>query len=213
VEQSTKGSVLVQLCKSSSLLCCAKGTPEYTMHYIRFLKSPRLLSTPSPVLSAKITVTTDLGESFLYADVALVVELGPQLSSKIPSSGKRAEKEYIWKGSDGMRSLEVSIPISLPKNGERMVMLVRPKEAKHNVDNFEVLLKGNNAPDEDEGQIVAVRSMDINVSQSGGQNSAVGMAKRLFSLGKKEVPIWEETGESIARHIWYDWTGTSASLA
>jgi hypothetical protein len=184
------------------------------MHYIRFLKSPRLLSTPSPVLSAKITVTTDLGESFLCADVALVVELEPRLNSKISNSGKRTEKEYIWKGSDGMRSLEISIPIPQPKNGERVVMLVRPKEAKHNVESFEVLLKGNNTLDEDEGQIVAVRSMDVNVSQSGGQKLAVGMVKRLFSLGKNEVPIWEENGESIARHIWYDWIGhgMSASL-
>lgn len=180
------------------------------MHYIRFLKSPRLLSTPSPALTAKITVTTDLGESFLYADITLVVELESQSGAKVSGFGKT--KEYIWKGSDGMRSLEVSVPVPKSNRGEIVRVLIRPRESEHSVDSFQALLHGTATPGADEGRVVAVRSMDVDVSQSAGQKGGVGMAKRVFSLGYKAVHIWEETGDSIARHIWYDWTGTSAAL-
>jgi co-chaperonin GroES (HSP10) len=182
------------------------------MHYIRFLKSPRLLLNSPPVLSAKVTVTTDLGESFLHTDIALFVELESEDGSNILGPGKG--REYMWKGRSGVRSLEVSIPIPLSKSkgrgGGRMRMLVRPKEDKHSVDTLGLLLTGNNNPNEDEGRVLAVRSMSLDNGQPAeGQNAGVGMAKRVLISGSKEVVVWEETGESIARHIWYDWTGTS----
>jgi len=34
-------------------------------------------------------------------------------------------------------------------------------------------------------------------------NAETPLAARLFTAGAKSVTIWEETGESIARHIWY----------
>lgn len=179
------------------------------MHYIRFLKPPRLGSTPSSsVLSAKITVTTDLGEAFLFTDITLVVDLESQTGAKILGPGNG--REYIWKGSDGARSLEVSIPIPASKRKEIMRMVIRPKESKYDVDNFGLMLPGATISNDDEGRVMAIRSMDIDASQPAGQKGGVGMAKRVLSLGGKVVPICEETGESIARHIWYDWTGTSA---
>ena len=174
------------------------------MHYIRFLKPPRLLSTPSPVLSAKITITTDLGESFLFTDLTLVVEIESQSGTKILGPGKG--KEYVWKGSDGMRSLEVSVPTS-SKRGEVMRMLIRPKENKHNVNYFKDMFHETDVLSEHDGRVVAVRSIDIDVSKA-GQKGGVSMARRVFSLNDKMVSIFEETGESIARHIWYLWIGT-----
>jgi hypothetical protein len=178
------------------------------MHYIRFLKLPRLLSTPSPVLSAKITVTTDLGESFLFTDLALVVELESQPGAKI--LGPRNGKEYLWKGSDGMRSLEVTLPVPSSKQSEAMRMLIRPKESKHNVKHFKDMLVGTKITTENDGRVVAVRSMDIDVSKAGLKGRS-GMARRVFFSNEKIISICEETGESIARHIWYDWTGMSTT--
>ncbi|KIN02160.1 hypothetical protein OIDMADRAFT_41331 [Oidiodendron maius Zn] len=169
------------------------------MHYIRFLKLPRLLSTPSPVLSAKITVTTDLGESFLFTDLTLVVELESQSGAKI--LGPRNGKEYLWKGSDGMRSLEVSFPVPSSKKSEAMRMLIRPKENKHNVKHFNNMLVGTKVTTENDGRVVAVRSMDIDVSKAGLKGIS-GMARRVFFSNEKIISICEETGESIARHIW-----------
>lgn len=182
------------------------------MHYIRFLKPPRVLSNSPQTLSAKITITTDLGESFLWADVSLIVELEYGNGSCVGDG-----KEYIWKGRDGMRGLEVSIPTLSRKRGcssSIVRMLVRPKEDRYSTDIFEAIVSEQNInQSEDVGGIVAVRSTDIytKVSLDSQANTETGMAERVFSSGRKDIHIWEETGESIARHIWYSLirTGTS----
>lgn len=124
-------------------------------------------------------------------------------------------REYVWKGRDGMRSLEVLIPVTLSKGkrklgGEMVRMLIRPKEEEFAVDSFQKVLSGHTKGDEgDEGGVVAVRSTAIDISPGAKADKApgVGMAERVFSIGsgndQKRVRIWEETGESIARHIWY----------
>jgi predicted nicotinamide N-methyase len=160
------------------------------MHYIRFLKPPRLLLGSRPLLGAKITVTTDLGETFLWEDVELVVELEFENGAVL---GKGTE--YLWKGRDGMRSLEVSIPLG--KGSQPIKMLVRPKEQKYALDTFEDILNRNAS---EEGGIVAVRSTTISTT---APSATVGMAERVFTSGNKSIHISEETGESIARHIWY----------
>lgn len=175
------------------------------MHYIRFLKPPRMQRGGSaPQLAAKVTLTTDLGESFLWADVKLAVEL-------VDSDGNTKllpkVKEYLWKGSEGMRSLEVSLPIPISK-GRRTAqtggihsvrMLVRPVSENHAVDTFTAVLGPG------EGGLMAVRSMAIetNPPQNTSIIPSVSLAERVINLGKSELHIWEETGESIARHIWY----------
>jgi hypothetical protein len=179
------------------------------MHYIRFLKSPRLVPNSPAVLSAKITVTTDLGESFLRANVALLVELESE-DGKILHSPK--PREFAWKGTEGMRSLDISLPIPMSKDkepaGEYVKMLVRPKNAKHAMVSFEDVLSATYVDGDCEGGIVAVRSMstDIRPSPNRQKKAVGGMAERVFTHGDKKIRIFEETGESIARHIWYDST-------
>lgn len=180
------------------------------MHYIRFLKPPRLLggrrgNAPS-VLKAKVTVTTDLGESFLWANVDLVVELTDGTGKRVLERGKG----YTWKGSEGMRSLQVELLIPAfrcKESGGMLRMLVRPKEDFLAVENFERML-GDSNEHEDTGKmgcVMAVRSMAIEIpsNQSLPISTTTSMAERTFRFGKSEIHIWEETGESIARHIWY----------
>ena len=177
------------------------------MHYIRFLKPPRLLSSgrgnaPS-VLKARVTVTTDLGESFLWVNIDLVVELTDGAGEKV--FGK--EKVYTWKGGDGMRSLDVEllIPSRVRKPEDVLRLLVRPKEESHSVERFENILVDSNVSDHTEGRVVAVRSMAIGIPSNRNlrEETGIGMAERTFKFKKSELHIWEETGESIARHIWY----------
>jgi len=179
------------------------------MHYIRFLKPPRLLSSgrgnaPS-VLKAKVTVTTDLGESFLWANIDLIVELTDRTGKKVLGKAK----EYTWKGGDGMRSLDVELLILLSrgkKPGDVLRLLVRPKEEFHSVHTFErILVDSDDSDNTEEGGVVAVRSMAIDVpfNRSLPQETGPGMAERTFHFRKSELHVWEETGESIARHIWY----------
>jgi hypothetical protein len=179
------------------------------MHYIRFLKPPRLLPGSPQTLSAKITVTTDLGESFLWADISLIVDLRYEDSSYVEEG-----REYLWKGSDGMRSLEVCMPIYKGHKGSSsptVRMLVRPKEGKYAKDVFDAALDERTAHHfNNTAGIVAVRSMDIHPKSP--QTRIARMAERVFSSKGKEIHIWEETGESIARHIWYSLIRTGTSL-
>ena len=109
-----------------------------------------------------------------------------------------------------MRSLEVTLPVPSSKQSEAMRMLIRPKESKHNVKHFKDMLVGTKITTENDGRVVAVRSMDIDVSKAGLKGRS-GMARRVFFSNEKIISICEETGESIARHIWYDWTGMSTT--
>ncbi|TVY20536.1 UPF0665 family protein [Lachnellula arida] len=190
------------------------------MHYIRFLKPPRLLggrrgNAPS-VLKAKVTVTTDLGESFLWANVDLVVELTDGTGKRVLERGKG----YTWKGSEGMRSLEVELLIPafrVKESGGVLRMLVRLREDFLSVENFERIL-GDSDEHEGTGEmggVMAVRSMAIDIpsNQSLPIPPSTSMAERTFRFGISEIHIWEETGESIARHIWDAGLLLSAYLA
>jgi hypothetical protein len=189
------------------------------MHYIRILKPPRLMlgsdsgSGSSQGLGAKITVTTDLGEAFLRDDLRLVVELERENEVGGEVLGMRKGREYTWKGRQGMRSLEVvmPVPVQVVKGRQKVRMVVRAKDGLYSRDTFESVVKQS-----DEGGVVAVQSLPVDTHPSATQQQ--GMAGRVFRSGDggKEVHIWEETGESIARHIWYacHWTrtGTSSTL-
>jgi hypothetical protein len=177
------------------------------MHYVRFLKSPKLVRVRIDArderqsVDAKVTVTTDLGESFLAADIGLVVCL-------VDGDGKNTfgpGKKYLWNGSKGVRSLEVSVPVARGLRMGRVRMVVSPKEELYKAGTFEQVL-GREATNEDEsGGVVAIRSMEINLQD--GKPVGTGIAERVFTptAGEetKEIHIWEETGESIARHVWY----------
>ncbi|TVY32841.1 UPF0665 family protein [Lachnellula subtilissima] len=190
------------------------------MHYIRFLKPPRLLGgrrgNAPLVLKAKVTVTTDLGESFLWADVDLAVELTDGSGKGVLERGKG----YTWKGSEGMRSLEVEllIPASRGKEaGGVLRLLVRPKEDFHAVEDFDRIFGNSNEHEDTAGMggVMAVRSMAIDIpsNQSLPISTSTSMAERTFRFGDSEIHIWEETGESIARHIWDAGLLLSAYLA
>jgi hypothetical protein len=177
------------------------------MHYVRFLKSPKLVRVRidawdgRQTVDAKITVTTDLGESFLGADIGLVVCL-------IDGDGKNTldpGKKYLWNGRSGMRSLEVSVPVARVLRMGKVRMVVSPKEELYKAGTFEEILGGEATNEDESGGVVAVRSMEINLQV--GKPVGTGMAERVFTstVGDttKEIHIWEETGESIARHVWY----------
>ncbi|EPE31635.1 S-adenosyl-L-methionine-dependent methyltransferase [Glarea lozoyensis ATCC 20868] len=170
------------------------------MHYIRFLKPPRLTSNalragPSS-LTAKITITTDLGESFLWSNIIVIAETVADDGQTVIGRAKELE----WKGEDGMRALEAVLQIPA-RHKDDIRMLIRPKDQNLAVDSCFAVLEGKN-----EGGVVAVRSMSM--SQKGNATSSntsqPPLAERVFNTGKegKDLHIWEETGESIARHIW-----------
>ncbi|KAH7323625.1 putative methyltransferase-domain-containing protein [Rhexocercosporidium sp. MPI-PUGE-AT-0058] len=165
------------------------------MHYIRFLKSPKNIKDSRGVhhLSAVITITTDLGDSFLYSDLPLLVELEDIYGNKLVNGGKA--KEYLWKSSDGFKGLPIEIPIGIQtiRAGAEANIVVRAKEDLHMVESFGHALGYKPHCTEDEGGVVTLR----------GNTKRSGMVERVFKYGDgRKIEIWEEAGESIARHIW-----------
>lgn len=172
------------------------------MHYIRFLKSPKSItdSRGKHVLSAVITITTDLGDSFLCSDLSLLVELEDTDGTKLVDGGRA--KEYLWTGSDGFKGLPVEIPIrkQTMRASVEVKMVVRAKEELRMVESFDHALGNRLNFVEDGGGVVALR----------GNAQGSGMVERVFRYGDgQKIQIWEEAGESIARHIWYA-LGTSS---
>lgn len=173
------------------------------MHYIRFLKPPRTIQHAGGLiyLSAVLTITTDLGESFLTSDTWLIVELEDNEGNKLTDGGKG--KEYLWKGSDGYKGLSVEILVGIKtlRAGTEVKLCVSARQENVKAESWESvlgdrgLIKGERARINDKGGVVGVK----------GPSVGNGMCERVFSSrdGGPDLHIWEETGESIARHIWY----------
>lgn len=164
------------------------------MHYIRFLKAPRLVrgSRGQKTLNAKITITTDLGESFLAADVGVEVFLEDLQRSVLLASKPIS---YSWLGRNGMRALGISVPVPRSHAGG-LKMCVRPIEARYSVGSFGGIFDSSPR----HAGIVAVYSTALDVSSNSVNEP---LAERRFETNTGSIRIWEETGESIARHIWY----------
>ena len=78
--------------------------------------------------------------------------------------------------------------------------MIRTSETEKDIQSYEDVLRINR---EGEGGVVPVRSESFALSGETGTASSVPMAERRFTHNSVKVRIWEETGESIARHIWY----------
>jgi hypothetical protein len=161
------------------------------MRYIRFLKPPRVVtekSTPKKQLYCLITITSDLGDSFFPHDV----QLSAELLSCGPSEEVTLWRTVHWTG--GMRSLSVSLPLlkSQSLSPVRVRIGVVPKSA---FDDYTQLCH------DDAPGIVSAWSAPCDPLTS--SNEAVKLVERRFRLSDEhQVHIWEETGESIARHLW-----------
>lgn len=147
--------------------------------YIRFLKSPKI--NQHGHVRALITITTDLGDGFYPIDLTLHAIITGE--DNWTSEWRTVE----WKS--GMRNLWIDI-VNVdadPPVDSRLV--VNSKQSK----------EGNRISIESIPEILAVWSdtFDKGKSQAGGM-----IERRYRTPSDSERTIVEETGESIARHIW-----------
>ncbi|KAF2683444.1 hypothetical protein K458DRAFT_390059 [Lentithecium fluviatile CBS 122367] len=159
------------------------------MRYIRFLKTPRIVhekNTSRPQICCLITITSDLGDSFLPHDLTLSAEL----------LDAETEEVIVWKTAQwtGGRTLPITFPLSKSR-GARLLKLRVGVEPKSKCDEFSQLL------DEDFRGTVSAWSAQFDPSAE--SNEAEKLVERRFDMGNEvQVNVWEETGESIARHLW-----------
>lgn len=177
------------------------------MHYIRLLRPPSLDGSPSrPSLRLVLTITTDLGDSFLFPaqpiSLSVLVHSGPRhdgasFTNMTPKSPPR------WQA--GMRVLKLDLPLPPGLAG---VVQIRPTDQR----------------------LVASRASDVVASNQGGRIVPVYVelpapgtepphvsSRRLELLetgaGVSQIEIQEEIGESIARHVWDAGIATVSVLA
>jgi hypothetical protein len=173
-------------------ILAAFGTNTYPapMRYIRFLKTPRAVvekNTARSEVHCLITITSDLGDSFLPYNI--------QLSGELLACTETTEDVLVWRTvqwTGGMRSLPITIPMpkSQPASSQLRVRVgVEPRRAH---DEY-ASLSGQDARG-----VVSAWSAAFTP-----RTEASKLIERRFILPTGTVNIWEETGESIARHLWY----------
>lgn len=160
------------------------------MRYVRFLKTPRITAekgTNRSNVYCLVNITSDLGDSTLPYDATLVAEL---IS---PDQGDQVLSSRCVKWTADMRTLAVTLPLKpQQKNIPLRVRIgVTPRAT---FDTFSFLSSPDSCP-----AIVSAWSASFT-----SQKEAVKLAERRFQIAPTlTITVWEETGESIARHLWY----------
>jgi len=156
------------------------------MRYIRFLKPPKIQNKS---IRALITITSDLGESFFGEDVLL--------STSIVSAAHDGEvylrKGLSWKA--GMRSLQISFNFEKSDIDWPVRVHVSLRNCPLS-DHFEKHHNGADLPN-----VISAWS-DVLDPPNGVLEASKTVERRFTPLNERQLKFWEETGESIARHIW-----------
>ncbi len=144
----------------------------------------------SASLKALITITTDLGESLFPEYVKLrvcILTLGPKY---LGHSG--LQQEINWNAGDR----EIPIDISIPREMIDMRMKIFVLAANETYRFFESPRGESIMP-----VIVPVMSGPIDCRE--GKLSSGNRVQRYVEVTNgKRIHVWEDTGESIARHVW-----------
>ena len=147
--------------------------------YIRFLKTPKI--DQKGHVRALITITTDLGDGFYPDDLTLhaTITKNENLMSEWQSVEWNRGMRTLW---IDIANVDADLPVDL-----RLVV------------NCEMSVEGNRISVENMPEILGVWSDIFGKSKS----QAGGIIQRRYRTGLTvERIIIEETGESIARHIW-----------
>ncbi|KAL8635741.1 MAG: hypothetical protein Q9228_006800 [Teloschistes exilis] len=166
------------------------------VHYIRFLKPPRLSVNPKlswrPSLTTLITITTDLGDVFYPGDAEVHVALAE--ADNVTSLGT-----VCWKS--GMRCLRIEIQVALHAVKYPAGFFFTSCGSLH-MDSLQL----GQLPD-----IVSAWTEDFHAEDGMKLDSSVTI--RCFSIPNGQVlKIYEENGDSIARHVWDAGIGLAAWL-
>ncbi|KAI9724527.1 MAG: hypothetical protein M1812_000595 [Candelaria pacifica] len=168
------------------------------MHYIRFLKPPRLCpSTSSDQYSqvkTLITITSDLGDAFYSEDVTVWAIIR---DSGIPQTGCRDEKWMPFEWRAGNRTLPICYTFHHSNISWPIRLQVTTRKGS--------LADGSVISDaENHGmQLPTIISAWSTPLLKTPDQEVQRVVERRFALSSSQVlHIYEETGDSIAKHIW-----------
>lgn len=154
------------------------------VYYVRFLKPPVVsdLDKKSNLVTSVITITTDLGDISLWSNVDLIARL-----VDVDNAGKVVETtKCAWQG--GKRTVNVFFTYGKGQPNHNLRVHVTTEDTANCWASFKL------------PEILDVWSAPFQRNAIGRSASLV---ERKFRLAAGEtLRIWEETGNSIARHIW-----------
>ena len=152
------------------------------VHYIRFLKPPKF-DIQTCIVRALVTINTDLGDDFYPADIGLYAAV-------ISDASKESDTEWekiMWKR--GTRNVWIEIRKTQSKDTRSMQLLV---STQRTLSGDTVLL--SNLPE--------ILSARCEVFGKEGLQAGDKIERRYSTRLGNQRAIYEDTGESIARHIW-----------
>jgi hypothetical protein len=182
------------------------------MHYIRLMRPPSL--DEQRKLRLVISITTDLGDSFLCPDAPLPISVfltgvpsgssdDEQTQTCCLTSRKAGKSEFYWK--QGMRILKLDLPVpekvfkSLEEEEEPPRAKPAPTIRIVASRNLESPPKAADLPFDVEGRVLAVES---ELPWPPGGERAFESVRRLALADGDFLQVDERIGESIDRHVW-----------
>lgn len=154
------------------------------VYYIRFLKPPVVsdLDKKSNLVTSVVTITTDLGDTSLWSSVDLVARL-----VDVDTAGEVVETTKCpWQG--GKRTVSVFFTYGKGQSNHNLRVHVTTEDTASCCIAFKL------------PEILDVWSAPFRQNDIGRSDTLV---ERKFDLSAGQtLRIWEETGNSIARHIW-----------
>ncbi|KAI1469336.1 putative methyltransferase-domain-containing protein [Daldinia caldariorum] len=177
------------------------------MHYIRLLRRPKLDTSNirRPLISILLTITTDLGDSFLYPDepVDLTISVENPTGQSIILEIDRPPR---W--TAGLRCLDVKVPVKphLKKSDVTCTIRIHPATQTPPLG----VLKGRDTlPWSVTRGSPASKGLIMPVSVDMAKGICAPVAVRTLRLNSRfqpqdqlDIDLEEDVGESIARHIW-----------
>ncbi|ETN38838.1 uncharacterized protein HMPREF1541_06878 [Cyphellophora europaea CBS 101466] len=153
------------------------------VHYIRFLSPPQALTVQKRTItvSAVIAVTTDLGDSYLVEDADLIVRVVEAQTNQVIS-----EQNVTWKAFS--RALKANVQCSGKYSGRSVCVHVTTLTTQSSLDSKKI------------PSILDVWSSTFALSDRTRSEPIV--ARKLPLSNGSRLQVWEETGDSIARHVW-----------
>jgi hypothetical protein len=196
------------------------------MHYVRLLRRPRVatMGRNEHVLSVLLTITTDLGDTFLYPDEP--VTLGCTLRSSgdevshvlrtLPTKGlpSRVPSPIIWKS--GMRVLEITLAFDESAWNDGAKLVISALEGQSGLLNLSATKDVLPWHREQQGKAHCGMIAEVAVEFRDGHFSDVSLRDYALDLNPEGTPrlvIEEDIGESIARHVWDAGLVTAAFMA
>ena len=152
--------------------------------YVRFLKPPKL--DQKGQVRALITITTDLGDEFYPADIKLYAMT---VTTEHEHEGDWMSKWQTVKWKSGMRTVWVDIVDSDAAPPVDLRLIINSNQS----------MEGNRISSKNIPEILGVWSDTFDRDKSQAQSTV----ERRYRLDSgPERAIMEESGESVARHIW-----------